>query len=49
MLPLPISIEPYLAEYFTAKYSPGNFLLQLCTPGDVAYTVHLHTPIFCGS
>lgn len=30
-------------------FGPGNFLLQLCTPGDGAYTVHLHTPIFCGS
>lgn len=24
MLPLPISIEPYLAEYFTAKYGAGE-------------------------
>lgn len=24
MLPLPISIEPYLAEYFTAKYGEGE-------------------------
>ncbi len=24
MIPLPITIEPYLAEYFTAKYGCGN-------------------------
>ena len=25
------------------KYGLGNFLVQLCTPGDSAYTVTYHT------
>ena len=26
------------------KYEMGTFLLQLCTPGDEAYTVRLYSP-----
>lgn len=29
-----------------AKYGLGNFILQLCTPGDEAYTIHMYTPRF---
>ncbi|MCQ2338316.1 MAG: DUF5678 domain-containing protein [Paludibacteraceae bacterium] len=25
------------------KYGAGNFLLQLCTPGDSAYTITYHS------
>lgn len=29
------------------KYGPGNFLVQLCTPGDSEYTIRYHsTPYF---
>lgn len=32
--------------YFDAveKYGLGNFILQLCTPGEEAYTIHIYTP-----
>ncbi len=26
------------------KHEPGTFLVQLCTPGDEAYTVTFYTP-----
>lgn len=31
--------------YYKGKeaYGPGNFLVQLCTPGDSAYTIRYHT------
>ena len=27
------------------RYGAGNFLIQLCTPGDSAYTLRFFTPI----
>jgi len=27
------------------KYEEGTFLIQLCTPGDSAYTVHFYSPV----
>lgn len=27
-----------------AKYGLGNFILQLCTPGEEAYTIHVCSP-----
>jgi len=43
------TIEAYVTEddaYFQSekKYGLGNFLLQLCTPGDSAYTLYYNTP-----
>jgi len=43
------TIEAYDTEddaYFQSekKYGLGNFLLQLCTPGDSAYTLYYNTP-----
>lgn len=34
--------------YFEAesKYGLGNFIIQLCTPGEEAYTVNMYTPRF---
>lgn len=34
--------------YFDAesKYGLGNFIIQLCTPGNDAYTVNMYTPRF---
>lgn len=31
--------------YYKGKetYGPGNFLVQLCTPGDSAYTIKYHS------
>ena len=29
-----------------AKFGLGNFMLQLCTPGDSAYTVSIYSPVF---
>ncbi len=42
-------VEAYDNEdeaYFQSeqKYGLGNFLLQLCTPGDSAYTLYYNTP-----
>ncbi len=33
--------------YYKGKreFGLGNFLVQLCTPGDSAYTVTYHTPV----
>lgn len=28
----------------SAKYGLGNFIVQLCTPGEEAYTIHIYTP-----
>lgn len=44
-------VIPYEDEntaYFDAeaKYGLGNFILQLCTPGDEAYTIHVCSPSF---
>lgn len=44
-------VIPYDDEntaYFDAeaKYGLGNFILQLCTPGDEAYTIHVCSPSF---
>jgi len=43
------TVEAYDTEddaYFQSerKYGLGNFLLQLCTPGDSAYTLYYNTP-----
>ena len=27
------------------QYGAGNFLIQLCTPGDSAYTIRFYSPI----
>lgn len=37
--------------YFDAveKYGLGNFIIQLCTPGEDAYTVHMYTPRYAFS
>lgn len=34
--------------YFDAseKYGLGNFIIQLCTPGNGAYTIDMYTPRF---
>jgi len=34
--------------YFHAveKYGLGNFIIQLCTPGDEAYTINMYTPMY---
>ena len=34
--------EAYLIS--EKKYGLGNFIIQLCTPGDDAYTIHIYTP-----
>lgn len=31
--------------YAIEKYGLGNFILQLCTPGEEAYTQHFYSPI----
>ena len=34
------------AYYFSLeKYAPGTFLIQLCTPGDSAYTVRYYNRV----
>ena len=32
-------------RYGARKYGLGNFMLQLCTAGDSAYTQHFYSPI----
>jgi len=33
--------------FYTSRkqYGAGNFLIQLCTPGDSAYTIRYYSPI----
>jgi hypothetical protein len=31
--------------YAKAKFTPGLFLIQKCTPGDEAYTMKLHSHV----
>lgn len=42
-------VDSYESEdeaYFSAKekYGLGNFIVQLCTPGEESYSMHLSTP-----
>jgi len=30
-------------DYVDGRYTPGTFLIQLCTPGDAAYTRKYYT------
>ena len=43
-----IPYDDEISAYFDAaeKYGLGNFMLQLCTPGEDAYTIHMYTPRF---